>query len=340
MRRRLLLTTSSVDALTIEDYMTVYALEDGLTVTFTGNQCEYCIDGSMNWVELPSGTPTPIINAGQTISFRAEAVVDYYAGIGEITISKKCNLLGNCMSLLYGDKGRFKKRVPNTAFQELFRGNETIIEVSQKFLPATDLGSNCYQLMFAYCTNLVTAPDILASQLSTQSCKSMFKNCASLVSAPKLPSKALATGCYNEMFYGCSALKYAPELPATILFDYCYYLMFSRCTSLVNPPQMYAEKLAKSCCYSMFSECSALETAPVLLATTLSANCYERMFYRCSALASVKMLATDISASGCLTNWLLGVASSGRFIKNIDATWDVVGASGVPEGWTIERAAA
>ena len=50
------------------------------------------------------------------------------------------------------------------------------------------------------------------------------------------------------------------------------------------------------------------------------------------------MLATDVRASGCLYGWVNGVASSGTFVKNSAATWNVVGVSGVPEGWTVETA--
>ena len=34
-----------------------------------------------------------------------------------------------------------------------------------------------------------------------------------------------------------------------------------------------------------------------------------------------------------------GVATSGTFVKSPDATWDVIGADGIPEGWTVETAA-
>ena len=34
--------------------------------------------------------------------------------------------------------------------------------------------------------------------------------------------------------------------------------------------------------------------------------------------------------------WLSGVAATGTFVKSPDATWDVWGADGVPEGWTVQ----
>ena len=47
------------------------------------------------------------------------------------------------------------------------------------------------------------------------------------------------------------------------------------------------------------------------------------------------MLATDISANACLNAWVTNVASSGIFVKHINAQWDIVGANGVPENWTV-----
>ena len=59
------------------------------------------------------------------------------------------------------------------------------------------------------------------------------------------------------------------------------------------------------------------------------------MFRGCRKLNYIKMLATDIYANDCLYNWVSGVASSGTFVKNKDATWNVAGVDGVPSGWTI-----
>ena len=108
------------------------------------------------------------------------------------------------------------------------------------------------------------------------------------------------------MFDGCSSLTIAPELPATTLAKYCYNYMFYNCTSLT--------------------------TAPVLRATTLAEYCYACMFYGCSRLNYIEMLATNISATSCLTNWVVGVATTGTFVKNVNATWNVIGNNGVPTG--------
>ena len=111
--------------------------------------------------------------------------------------------------------------------------------------------------------------------------------------------------------------------------------MFSGCTSLTTAPELPATTLAHRCYNSMFYGCTSLTTAPELPATTLANYCYIYMFHRCTKLNYIKMLATDISATSCLANWVYIVASSGTFVKNPEATWDVVGVNGVPEGWTV-----
>ena len=90
----------------------------------------------------------------------------------------------------------------------------------------------------------------------------------------------------------------------------------------------------------MFYGCTSITEAPVLPALTLVSQAYMEMFDGCTHLAKIKMMATDVTASQCLTNWVRGVAASGLFIKNVDATWSGTGNSGVPNGWTVQTEAA
>jgi hypothetical protein len=101
--------------------MTIEALEDGLTVRLTSTTTEYCIDGSGNWVTLSADSTSPTINKGQTISFKAtNPSISSFYGIGTFTISKQCNLKGNCMSLLYGDDASNQTSVSDYSFYGLF----------------------------------------------------------------------------------------------------------------------------------------------------------------------------------------------------------------------------
>ena len=373
MRRRILSQGEKIDT---DSYLTIEALEDGVYIIFP-QTLEYAIDG-IGWKVLHANTISPVLKTGQTISVRG-SVVSTVGNRNSFSIIGLCSLKGNCMSISEG---------PIPSFYSLFGLCNSIKEVSEHFLPATTLATNCYgsmfkgctslinapklpattlaercySSMFYDCTNLVNAPELPATSLETDCYGNMFANCESLVNAPELPATTLANNCYNYMFTNCTNLVNAPELPATTLASYCYNSMFANCKSLVNAPELPATTLANRCYYDMFKGCTSLVNAPELPATTVVEGCYSSMFYDCTNLVNapelpatrlasscysfmfkgctslnyIKMLAIYISADQCLRNWVYNVSPTGTFVKNPEATWDVVGDSGVPEGWTVK----
>ena len=311
-RRRMLMGAAHYNAsFDFNNYLTIEALEDNLTVTFT-KDIEYGIDGK-NWITLNAGNATQPINIGQTLSFRGELSPNSSDGIGTFTINKKCNLKGNCMSMLFGDNAvnNYSLSGKNYAFYKLFYKCKNIVNVDSNFLPATTLADSCYN--------------------------SMFGGCSILTTAPELPATTLANSCYRYMFSGCMKFVNAPKLPATTLADYCYSYMFNMC-ALTTAPELPATTLANSCYDHMFYGCDILTTAPELPATTLANYCYKSMFERCTKLNYIKMLATNISAFYCLNNWVNGVSSTGTFVKNAAMTSLPAGNSGIPSGWTVQNA--
>jgi hypothetical protein len=90
----------------------------------------------------------------------------------------------------------------------------------------------------------------------------------------------------------------------------------------------------------MFYECTSLTTAPELPATTLTESCYENMFYGCTNLKYIKALFTTTPSNTYTSNWVKNVASTGTFVKNTAATWNVTRSNGIPEGWTVETVTA
>lgn len=238
MNRRRALSASAMSGgggdIDINNYLTIVALEDGLTAQLSKNACEYCVDGDGDWKSLFANTNTASINKGQTLSFRGNLTPEDY-GIGTFTISKSCNLEGNCMSMLFGDEAAYITRITGRAFNELFYNCTVIRGVSSGFLPATTVGQFCYYAMFYGCTNLTTAPE--------------------------LPAENLINRCYSYMFYGCSKLNY------------------------------------------------------------------------------IKAMFTTTPSSSYTGNWVNGVASTGKFIKNSKATWNVTGYNGIPSGWSVQSAA-
>ena len=297
---------------TLVSYLTILALEDGLTASLSSKACQYCVNGDGNWIDLPAGTATQAINEGQTLSFKGNLNPHTSNGIGTFSISKKCNLEGNCMSMLFGDNAMNNNSLygKSSAFYRLFYNCPSIIQVSESFLPATTLSYGCYNNMFYACTNLTQAPE--------------------------LPATTLANNCYENMFGSCSSLTVAPELPATTLNNSCYRSMFNGCTNLTTAPSILPATTLKDGCYrEMFQYCKSLTVAPELPATTLANNCYYFMFYDCTCLNYIKMLATDISASNCLEIWVYRVSSTGTFVKNPSMTSLPSGNKGIPSGWTV-----
>ena len=144
---------------------------------------------------------------------------------------------------------------------------------------------------------------------------------------------------FAGLFYDCVTLQSAENLilPATTLSDFCYKGMFQDCTSLTSAPELPATTLAMNCYVCMFAGCTSLTSTPELPATTLVDECYIGMFNGCSKLNYIKMLATNVSAVMCLSDWVIGVASSGTFIKNAAMTSLPSGTSGIPTGWTVKN---
>lgn len=296
----------------IDNYLTVEALEDELTVSLSTNACEYCVDGDGNWKTLVANTTTESINSGHILSFKGNLTPVKNVGIGTFTITKNCNLSGKCASMLYGDNTADNYSISGKkyAFCMLFTNNNTVIDASRLELP-TNTSDYCYNAMFYQCRNLINTPT-LGTSTSLGCYNSMFRECDRLVVPPVLPATAIASGCYRRMFQDCPSLLTAPELPAKNIDVQCYQQMFYGCTNLT--------------------------TAPVLPATTLKRYCYSSMFEGCSKLNYIKMLATSISASDCLSNWVTNVASSGTFVKNANMTSLPTGTSGIPSGWTVQNA--
>ena len=259
----------------IERYLTIKALEDNLTVILSVNSCEYCINGDGNWISLSADTETSSINKGDTLSFRGNLTPTQSNGIGTFNVNKSFELMGNCMSMIFGDDTNSNNslRSYSYAFAYLFKNCTTLKSVSENFLPATTLSEWCYGNMFMGCTSLIVAPALPAMKLEACCYVNMFSGCTSLLVAPVLPATTLARKCYGGMFSFCYSLIDSPVLPATTLADWCYSGMFHRCVSLTKSPVLPAEKLTK--------------------------YCYMGMFYGCNKLEHIEMLATDINAERC-----------------------------------------
>lgn len=113
-----------------------------------------------------------------------------------------------------------------------------VVNADKLLIPFKSIEYNGYAVdglayMFYGCSNLITAPELPATNIDTNCYRYMFAHCINLIAAPKiLPATQLADLCYYSMFYNCSSLTTAPELPAKVLTQFCYGSMFYKCSSL------------------------------------------------------------------------------------------------------------
>ena len=121
----------------------------------------------------------------------------------------------------------------------------------------------------------------------------------------------------------------------------CYFRMFGR-TEILHSPELPALSVAANCYGYMYAGCKQITESPVLpagsLTGTTNSSCYASMFYGCSSLSRVTCLATSRTSGAYTSGWLHGVAAAGTFYKDPNATfWHDMGASDVPNGWTIQN---
>ena len=282
-------------------------------------------DGEWTTITTSGATNIPVV-AGDEVQFKGTNNVSmYYNGAPVINSTAQFKVKGNIMSMGIGSGFESADTITlNYIYEYFFQNATNLVSAKYLVLPATTLSQYCYAYMFKGCTGLVDAPMILPSETMSDYCYYyMFSGCTSLTSAPELPSTTLTYSCYNCMFDGCSSLVNAPALPATTLVDYCYYMMFNGCTSL--------------------------ERAPELPATTVVPYCYYKMFFGCTSLNYVKcLLSGNTSVVSQTESWLYNVSSTGTFVRDASSktiaemqgqsgyVWGV-GASGIPNGWTIEN---
>ena len=311
------------------DYLTFIALEDGVKFRFnypiskeSTNKLSYSLDDGETWIEIASTIYTPPLKKSEKIRWKGTCVpVGNNIGIGNFESTGKYEVEGNVMSLLYGDNYATQTSLAgkNYVFVGLFRENlletkpqiHNLVNAENLILPATTLSIGCYMEMFGGCLLLERSPKVL-------------------------PAMTLENDCYYSMFFRCETMATAPKLPATTLAEDCYFFMFYMCELLATAPELPATTLAKECYGEMFEYCTSLTTAPELPATTLVDGCYSFMFQWCPNLNYIKAMFTTTPGEDYTLDWVRGVASSGTFVKNANATWNVSGVNGIPTNWTIQ----
>lgn len=278
----------------------------------------------------------------------------------------------NCTNLQYTPSTFLFTDVPSEALYETFKGCYNL-KNTPSFTIENIWSNGCYST-FENCGKLEAAGSFDLHNIGPNAMANCFKNCTSLYgislktnndntltpdsafsscffgcqslrsteSTINLGLTTLANQIYMNMFNGCSSLLSFGNLVASELADSCYWGMFENCTNLTIVGNINATTLANSAMRRMFYGCTSLGYPPELLCRNLFGynKCYAEMFMNCTNLHYIKaMFINNPSGGGYTGNWVKNVSPSGTFVQNTDATWTYVGDSGIPTGWTVEKAA-
>lgn len=223
----------------------------------------------------------------------------------------------------------------------MFRNCKSLVKPPR--INATRVGQGTFKETFCGCISLVNAPELHITSFTNSSgdgvdhCYNMFSGCTSLQNVPDIPATNLGYRCFGGMFQFCTSLKRTPRLTIKKIDGYSLWSMFNGCTSLKEVNITFeTEQLAERCCDIMFQDCKSLEVAPELPVLNLASMCYTKMFYGCSKLRYIKANFLTTPSKAYTDSWVNSVSPTGVFVKNKDATWDVQGINGIPNGWTVE----
>lgn len=279
---------------------------------------EYTIDYDETWDSFPTsgvdvkqghklflrGTGTSVSNVERTF-----------------TTSDLVECHGNVLSLVNKDRFETQYTLAGYRFKGLFK-NSKITTAPE--LPVTQFnGQMPFSHMFQNCTELIEAPEIKVTTLTSYGCQYMFAGCTKLVKGPSsLPATSLQSDCYRHMFNGCTSLTDVPSvLPATTLTTECYNYMFANCTSLTTAPEISGFVLYTKCCQNMFSGCTSLTKGPsVLSASTMAQYCYDNMFYKCENLREAPRMPIVVALNSyCFRSMFMGCSKITEVDINISA---------------------
>ena len=188
--------------------------------------------------------------------------------------------------------------------------------------------------------------------------QSMFQGCSSLTSLPVFVSDGTLNNAtarkygnstgdeFQYMFKECTGLTGNITIQASIDQDFphsggnYFSYMFHNCSGITGVT-INCNAGNYQGWFFAFAGCRGLTSATLNLTGELSGSELSNMFFNAGSLSYVKAMFTGANfGSGYTDSWLTGVAATGTYVMNGNATYDTStrGASTVPEGWTIETA--
>lgn len=182
--------------------------------------------------------------------------------------------------------------------------------------------------MFANCTALTLAPEILIDHACPRSMMHMFAGCTSLVNPPEMhlsdfwfwnrDTNNYTIECCGYMFQYCTSLVRTPNfftgLTGSNWVGYIFQYMFRGCTSLTQAAAINYNLVGNYALRSMFEGCTSLVNMPAMSITTVDKyNSMYQMFKDCTSLQTANVSVTTFYAghaeAGSLAEMFAGCTS-------------------------------
>ena len=331
-------------------YLCIESLEDGMQISLSDNgyseSVEYSFD-KLRWNVLPAGMFTPEANTGTKIYLRGgltphcalkdsgtgagiDADIANSKGIGQFTISKKCNLSGTPCSLIFKDKVSSYSYISglHCAFARLFKGTPVVNVLNPDFLPIKNLSQCCFYQMFANCMELEDADLEIPSTeqtsvVTTRAYYYMFYNCSKLRQGIRRLNHAMGSYTCQGMYYNCSKLERGTDITTeNRASTEAIYGMYYSCYNLVNPPIINITGGEANFAWDSFRNCTSLQKTPIIRGSFLITRNWLYAFMGCKSLKEVWWLPLHAPKQESNAQWLDNVASEGTVYLNKNITWN------------------
>lgn len=232
-------------------------------------------------------------------------------------------------------------------YSSMYNRCSSLVEIFD-FPEWTQMANYCCINMFTYCTSIKKQPKITTKLDSTvYNCfNGMFAYCTNMEECQEvLQFTTVAQASYSSM-YRKTKIKKAPNILAKACNGTLASLMsymFDDCTELVEgPSNLYIETIGQSTYEGIFQNCYKLKKAPVIHQKTSGSLSNRYMFSSCINLEYIVLLQLD-PFTNTTTNdfqyWVTNVSSKGTIVLNKNIEWnpeDYRGTSGIPEGWEVK----
>ena len=161
----------------------------------------------------------------------------------------------------------------------------------------------------------------------------LFYNNQVLTAVPDITFSRIAYYAFRSTFEGTGIIS-GPSINCPVLESSSFYQAFRMCTHMINPPKILATVLRSGALNSALAHCYSLKELSDFYPTELYGTSLYNFLYNCKNINLINVNFTTWGTAQQTTDWVVGVPSSGTFIKPA-ALPEEYGPNRIPTGWTV-----